>query len=1196
MCGNRFNMPFPSRWAVARIATSALLLVSVAAIPLRAQQSEGADADRELRRRADAMKGSLERAGRQERKEDVEGRDEWFDFQRRFPYAMIPAGTRARGIEAMRTMEERIARGRKGNGLLSASSWQPAGPENVGGRVRAIAQHPTKTGVYFIGAAAGGVWKTEDGGVTWTTTFDKESALAIGALAIDYSNPSVIYAGTGEYTVNSDSYLGNGVFKSTDEGASWTNIGLGNVASFSALAVHRQNPQLVYALGAKGGGGFYRSTDAGETWTLIQSLYGFSMSVNPKNSDQVLITTSNAILRSTDAGLTWATARGISSSGLRRISVSFAPSNPSIAYALCARSAGNGDLALMYRSSDGGANWAQTAEIPTYFFRDQGWYNNCIAVHPDSPSVVLAGGIDIFRTDDNGTSWANFTDSYGGGLGDYNDDSWVHPDQHVIEFSPTVPGQVLIGNDGGVHISPDAGMHWRRVSMKLPITQFYRIDVDPFDPRRVFGGTQDNGSLGTIPAVPGTWKSVSGGDGFWVAVDPFDPTIVYTELYYAQAIYRVNTANNDVTPIHYPINEMGGERGDWSSPLACSPYDARLYSARVNLYRTSNQGATWERVYTGASAFISAIALSYQDGQHVLIGTTNGEIRVSKDDGRTWTRARGVPSRYISDIKFDPNNPDRILATVSGTGAGHVFRSDDGGLNFVNITANLPDVPTNTVAVDPDAVSHIFVGTDVGVFMSLDGGQIWSPFNSGLPYAPVVDLRVAYGARTLIAATHGRSAFSIDITNVQPEPVMIAPQGGETIASPGRIDARWAGLEGPVRVRFSLDGGGSWTTISENVVGNATSFDVGLIRTATARVEAEEMEGAKRTVRSGLFSILATANGSEMGSRNLVAEAIEVRGGTLWASARDTDSLFTYRLPLLSGRTPVERTGITGHVNDLAYDPERDRFYVLTGEDDFSDARLWEMDTAGTGIREIVLPVRTVRGVAVVPQGIALATVGDVPEVIVLDTTGAEVERFGPGEVPPGADRRSLAWDDQAFVQGSVDRTPNPFAYSSYLERLHPRPQFRITQRTPTVVPGLSSISIVGLAFHPDTTGGGRGTYFVTDTAGKFYRFVADNVFAGVDRPEGVSAQSHEVVLDELRPNPVRQGGEIVWHLARTTSIEVALYAPDGTRIVELYSGIHPAGEGGARLSTVSVPSGIYYLAITTLDGARAVRPVIVVK
>ncbi len=1189
-------MPFPIERLALRIVATALLLVSIASTDLRAQRSSGADPERELQRRADVMKGSLERATRQEREEDVEGRDEWFNFQRRFPYAMIPAGTRARGIEAMRVMEERGARAKGANSLLSASSWQPAGPANVGGRVRAIAQHPAKPGVYFIGAAAGGVWKTEDNGVTWTTTFDKESAMAIGALAIDYSNPSVIYAGTGEYTVNTDSYLGNGIFKSTNEGASWTNIGLTNVSSFSALGVHRQNPEIVYALGAKGGGGFYRSTDAGGTWTLIQALYGFSMSVNPRNSDQVLISTSSSILRSTDAGVNWTTARGINSGGLRRISVSFAPSNPSIAYALCARGTGNGDVAMMYRSSDGGANWTQTAEIPTYFFRDQGWYDNCIAVHPDSPSVVLAGGIDIFRTDDNGVTWANYTDSYGGALGDYNDDSWVHPDQHVIEFSPTTPGQVLIGNDGGVHISPDAGIHWRRLSMNLPITQFYRIDVDPFDPRRVFGGTQDNGSLGTVPTVPGTWKSVSGGDGFWVAVDPFDPTIVYTELYYAQAIYRVNTATNDVRPIHFPINEIGGERGDWSTPLACSPYDARLYSARVNIYRTSNQGSTWERLSTGASAFISAIALSYQDGNHMLIGTTNGEIRVSKDDGKTWTRAKGVPARYVTDIKFDPNSADRIYATVSGTGAGHVFRSDDGGLNFINLTSNLPDVPTNTVAVDPDAISHIFVGTDVGVFMSLDGGQIWSPFNSGLPYAPVVDLRVAYGARTLIAATHGRSAFSIDITNVQPEPVMIAPQGGETFAAPARISAQWAGLEGPIRLRFSLDGGGSWETVAENVVGSSASFDVGLIRTTTGRVEAEEQEGAKRVVRSGLFSILANANGSEMGTRNLVAEAIEVRDGTLWATARGTDSLFVYRLPLLSGRTPVERIGIEGHVRDLAYDPVRDHFYVLTAEDDFSNARLWEMDTTGAGVREIPLPERTVRGVASVPNGIAISPVGDLPEVIVLDTVGAEVERFGPGEISSDAARRSLAWDGDAFVQGAMDTSASGYAYSSYLERLHPRPQFRITQRTPTIVPGFSSLAIVGLAYSPDTTGGVRGVYFATDTAGKFFRFVVDNVFSGVDSPTGSGVTRENATLDAIHPNPVHQRTDVVWTLKRATSIDVALFSPDGKRIVELFSGQHPAGEGRGTLSTASIASGIYYLAITTTEGDRVVRPVIVAK
>lgn len=1187
----------PFRQAVSNFAAAVLLTAILFPTPTAAQRPENADPRRELERRDEVMRRSLERAERQELKEDVEGRDEWFDFQRRFPYAMIPAGTRARGIEAMREMDEKLLRATNGRGLLAGSSWKPAGPANVGGRVRAIVQHPTRPGVYFIGAAAGGVWKTDDGGVTWATTFDKESALAIGALGIDYANPSVIYAGTGEYTVNSDSYLGNGVFKSTDEGATWTNIGLTNVAAFSAVAVHRQNSQIVYALGAKGGGGFYRSSDAGATWALTQSLYGFGMSVDPVNSDRLLISTSNSVLRTTDAGLTWTGTKGISASGLRRISVAYAPSNPTIAYALCARGVGNGDMAIIYRSSDGGANWTETAQIATYFFRDQGWYNNCLAVHPDSPQVVLAGGIDIFRSSDGGATWVNYTDAYGGPLGDYDDDSWVHPDQHVIEFSPVVPGQVLVGNDGGIHLSPDAGMHWRRLSLDLPITQFYRIDVDPYDPRRVFGGTQDNGSLGTVPGTPGKWSMVSGGDGFWVAVDPFDPTIIYSEIYYAQAIYRVNTTRHEVTAIHFPINEMGGERGDWSTPLACSPYDGRLYSARVNIYRTSDQGATWQRVPTGATSFISSIALSYQSGVHILVGTSNGEIRVSKDDGATWIRAKGIPSRYVTDIKFDPNSASRIYATLSGTGTGHVFRSDDGGLNFVDITSNLPDVPTNTIAVDPDAIQHLFVGTDIGAFLSMDGGETWAPFNSGLPYAPVVDLRVAYGTRTLIAATHGRSAFSIDIASVAPEPTLIVPQGGETFISPGRINAQWAGLEGPIRVGLSLDGGATWNTVADDVVGATAGFDIGVLRTTTARVRAEEMEGDRRVVRSGLFSILATANGSELGTRGIVPEAVEVRHERIWASARGTDSLYSFRLPLLSGKTAVDRSGIEGHVRDLAYDPVRDLFYVLTGADDFTDSRLWVMDTSGRGLGEVPLPGRTVRGVAVTPQGIAIAPVTDLPEIVVIDTAGGEVERFGPGEIPPRAERRSLAWDDQAFVQGAMDTAvASSFAYSSFLERLHPRPAFRVTQRTPIVIGTSAALSVVGLTYWPDTSGGVRGVYFATDTAGKFYRFTANNVFAGVDDPGAIIQGGSNVALDPVRPNPLRTDGEVAWRLRQAASIEVALYAPDGRRIVTLYNGRHRAGRGGGPLSAGSISSGIYYIALTTEQGERVVRPVVIVR
>jgi len=1161
---------------------------------LPAQSTEQGDPDRELRRRDEIMQMGLLQSEERENKEDVRGRVEWFDFQRRFPYSMIPAGTRTRAVARVREMEERASASDKRKQLLAGTSWQPIGPSNIGGRVRAIAQHPTKAGVYFVGAAAGGVWKTIDSGRTWHTTFDKQSALAIGGIAIDYSNPRTVYAATGEFTANSDSYLGNGIFKSTDEGETWTNVGLSTVGSFAAIAVHRQRPNIVYAVGAKQGGGFYRSTDAGGTWSLIQSLSGAGISVNPINSDDVLIATANTVLRSTDAGLSWSTARGINAASLRRISVAHAPSDPSIVFAVAARYNGSGDLARMYRSTDGGSNWTQTAELGTYFFRDQGWYNNCIAVHPDSPNVVLAGGIDIFRSDDAGVTWGNFTDSYGN-LGAYDDPSWVHPDQHVIEFSPIVPGQALIANDGGVHVTPDGGFRWRRLSLDLPISQFYRIDVDPFDPRRVYGGTQDNGSLASVLNQPGQWRAISGGDGFWVAVDPFDPTTVYSEIYFAQAIYRVDTRTNTVTPIHYPINEMGGERGDWSSPLACSPYDGRLYSARVNLYRTSDQGNTWQRVRTGASAFTSAIALSYQTGDHMLIGTANGEIRVTKDDGATWTRAQGIPGRYVTDIKFDPNIGDRVYATVSGTGAGHVFRSDDGGYHFTDITANLPDVPTNTVAVDPDNIDRLFVGTDAGVLVSLDGGKLWLPFNQGLPYAPVIDLRVAYGVRTLIAATHGRSAFSIDITNVAPEPLLVEPGGGETFAAPGRIDVQWIGLVGPARVELSLDGGDSWMVVVDNATGTSTSFDIGLLRSTRARVRVEEIDGERRAVSSGMFTIAGLANGSEIGSRGLVAEAIEIRGGELWASDRDSDSLVTFRLPLLAARTPHQRTGLSGRIRDLAYDGSTDRFYVLTGASDFSDARLWVMDTTATAVGEIPLPVRTVRGVSVVPQGIALAVVNDRPEVIVIDTAGREVRRFGPGEIPAPGVRRSLAWDGHAFVQGAI-APDSGHVYATHLERLHPSDDFHITQRTPMVLNTTPRLDVVGLAFVPDTALGIRGHYWATDTAGKFYRFVAENVFAGVDRTTTGELSRTNARVVSMQPNPARQHVDITWSIPRRSSVKIELVTADGRSVRLPVEGVADGGAHSTAMHLDGVASGIYYVTLTTDDGARVAAPLVVVR
>lgn len=1161
------------------------------------------DPDGTIRRRGEVYDSSQqERPGHEGFEEDVRGRDEWFYYQRRFPYDRIPAGLRADGVRHVQAIEQRLESGRAkakdAPRLLSANRWEAIGPINVGGRIEAVALHPTKPGVIYIGAASGGVWKSENGGLSWNTTFDKESSISIGALAIDPVNPDVIFAGTGEEVPHSEEYFGDGMFKSTDAGLTWRNVGLRNVAGFADIRVNSTNGQIVYALGAKSGGGFYRSIDGGESWTLTLALEGRSMSVNPKDPQEILISSTTQIHRSTDGGLTWSNVNtGISSTNVTRISIAFAPSQPSVAYAMVSRISGADEIGDVYYSSNSGQNWTKRARLERYFFNKQGFYDHCIAVHPDSANVVLVGGIDVYRSDNGGNNFANYTEVYS----HIDEPLAVHPDQHVLEFDPRDHNSVFVGNDGGLCLSTNAGINWAEISLDLPITQFYKMDVDPYDKDRVYGGSQDNGTSGTLGSgVIKYWNMLSGGDGFFVAVDPIDPNTLYTEIYYGEKIYRINTGTTDRVEIQGDIESQGGDKGDWSSPLVASLADGRLYSGRRNLWRTEDQGLHWVRLAVGFSGgTTSAIGLSNSDGTVLMVGSNRGEGRFSLDDGKTWQTSKGLPGRVISDLRFDPTIPTRVYASVSGFGAGHVFRSDDNGANFTNITANLPDVPINTVCIDPNNNKVLFVGTDAGVFVSLDAGTTWFPFNQGLPLAPVVDLKVSLGPHTLVAATHGRSMFRISIDNVTPEPTLITPIGGELIATPGEVRAAWLGLADPVRVSLSTDGGAHWMVVADNITGSEARFSIGLVRTTTARVQVEEIGSGGGMLTSNYFTLQPSVNGNDLGSRGFIAEAIEVRGEDVWASDRSSDSIFLLKLPLLSQKRALVMSGVAGRVRDMAYDAGSDRFYMLVTKNDFSEAKLFSMDTTGLWGGEIPLPTTSAAGVAIVPDGIAVIGTGPSASLYVIDTAGVVIRGNVPiGSLPDGA-RRSLCYDGWGLLQGVTLRdTLAPFPTT--LERMRLRDTVMADQTTPVILSAKSRVDFYGLAFQQNGSDGPKGLYLATDTAGNFYKFVQENLFSGVDAPwpggNTGAAASSIVTIDPIVPNPLRTLTSVRFRLERSAEVVLALYGNNGELIATLAHAEFTRGEQSVNLDATSLASGIYYISVVTNSGDRVVTPVVVVR
>lgn len=1139
----------------------------------------------------------------EESEENVKAREEWFFLQRAYPYDLIPAGARAAAVREIKATEARLSQARKDRpSLLSATRWTSVGPSNTGGRIRAIAIDPTDSRTIYVGAAAGGVWKTTDLGNTWSTTFDHQSALAMGALAIDPLNHLTIYAGTGEDMPNSTSYTGDGMFKSTDGGASWAQSGLTQVGAFCKVVVNPKHGNIVYAGGSRGGGGFYRSTDFGATWTRTYSGDVFEVAVNPVNPDSIIIATGAIISRSVDGGQTFTRiatgATGINTGGVDRIGIAYAPSNPRWVYALLSRVDGSvgGEDAEVFKSTDGGDSWTLAKKFGNAgFFRGQGIYDIAIAVHPTNPSIVLALGIDIYRSTSGGTNWTNITRVYDFGWSIESE----HPDQHIAVFDPLSPGTVYVGCDGGVYRSGDAGANWSRISADLPITQFYNIDVDQSNQFRLYGGTQDNGSAGSLSSSSSDpraeWSAIAGGDGFFTPVDQNRPNIVYAENFGGTPIYRINVDNGSVNFIDPPFPDS--DPGAWSTPLEISPKDgSTLYCGRHNLWRLPNGQGQWEQLTVPGGAGISAVGLSPLDGRKMAVGKGGSGIYWSTNDGASWTAATGLPGRFVTSVVYDPVKDGRIYATCSGYGAHHIYRSEDNGASFVDISTQLPDLPANSIAIDPANNQHLFVGTDAGVFLSLDGGSTWLPFNEGLPLCPILTVKVHKASRTLYAGTFGRSAFSVPISDPQGDPLVIYPAGGETIVTPVGLVIRWAGFDKPVRVLISYDGGKTFDTIAVDVAASSATLPLGVERSDNVVVRVEETSTG-RTASSGTFSLTASANTQEITGRGFLAEALAVRHDTLWATVRGSDTIYCMKLPFLTAKSAVVRRGIAGTVRDLAYDAANDRFFALVADADYGNPHIIGMDVRGNATGEIPAPASRISGIEMTPAGLATMTPGADGKVIVIDpATGAVISQSDPLDHPSGADRRSLTWDGVGLMQGVVDATPTS-SISSELQRFVMSAQPRVSKSARLVRSTGGTLQLFGLAYGSSSTDGTSKTYFLTDTAGRIYQIsIPDTSAVSGVRAAGDVGTTASTQLEEIIPQPLRDQGTLRVSAPREEAVTIDLWRADGARIARIFEGRVDAGTSELPFSLKEVSSGVYYMTLTTADGERSARPVCVVR
>lgn len=690
--------------------------------------------------------------------EDLDERRKWF-YRRRAgggPTAYLDAVAEA---EALRRSSPAAAVGTLAWGALgpapigtSSYSWNWGGKVPYGGRVTAIAPHPEDPRTAYVGTL-GGVWKTTNDGATWTPLFQDQASLAIGDVAVDPSRPEVVFAGTGEAS-SRRSYLGAGIFRSPDGGATWEKVGGSSLDSchVNEIAIEPAEGRIVVVTadgdGRCAGAGLWRSADGGATFE--QELVGgkpTDVAVAPNNGAVWFAGFhGNGIWRSADSGATWTRLPGVPTLNTGRVELDVQPAEGAptqVVYAAVASS--GGILYGVYRSDDSGATW-RVLEEPRDSCGFQCNYDLALAVHPEDPDRASFGGI--------------YLNQYVSGRATSVGWDEIHVDFHALEFDAR--RRLWVGGDGGIYRTGDGGSTFSNLNAGLNTNLVYP-GISGAHRGPLYAGFQDNGSA--VYEGAAGWRLVSGGDGFSTASNPADPEVAYTTYQYGNVMKIVD----GVTCPRPAVNGLtsGEGKAPFMSTIAMHPRDDNVaYAGARRVFKTTNadstgcEETTWAPVGDDLDSFVVAIAPA-PSRPAAIYAATSGGLWVTKDS-RTWADASsGVPAGLVTDVAVHPTAPRRAWAAAAGFGTGHVFRTTDFGRTWVDVSGNLPDAPAGAVVVDARSKPPtLYVGTDVGVFWSDDGGSSWQNTSLGLPQVIVMDLLLDPKANRLLAATWGRGVWS----------------------------------------------------------------------------------------------------------------------------------------------------------------------------------------------------------------------------------------------------------------------------------------------------------------------------------------------------------------------------------------------------------------------------------------------------
>ncbi len=695
----------------------------------------------------------------------------------------------------------------------TGAGWTSLGPGNVGGRTRTIVIDPQDPDRIWAGSVGGGVWLTTNGGANWHPVDDRMANLAVTSVVMDPNNSKVMYAGTGEGFYNGDAIRGAGIFK-TINGASWDLLGNTDTADFQwiqRLAISADGSTLLAATRS----GIMRSTDNDHAvWAQVENGDFADVKFHPTDSNLAIAGGSGrtgGAMFSTDGGQTWTAGTGIPGNG--RVEMAYATANPGTVYASVDTARGQ-----IFRSTDGGATFAARASnnqngAPAQYLGQQGWYDNTIWAGDNDVNLVVVGGIDLWRSTDGGDTLSR--------MSNWMESASAHADHHYIVSHPGYDSvgntTVFFGNDGGIYRADDvrtvgndanqvAG--WASLVNGYAVTQHYGVAGNAAS-GTIIGGCQDNGTVSFTP-VRGVddWVEILGGDGGYCAADQTDPNFFYEEYvfleihrndngaiddsdwwqkYISGKFFNAATRRWDTKPVPFNIPDVINQDALFIAPFVLDPNNSdRLLGGGAELWRTNDaktpntdaDGPHWgsikpRTVPAPQSDPISAVTVAAGDSDIVWVGHVSGQVFACNDATSavpSWTEV-GVngplPSRMCTRLAIDPTNHDVVYATFARYSDHNVWRTDNAGGNWQDLSVGLPEAPVRCIAIHPRRPTYLYLGTELGIFTSEDQGATWSPTNEGPTNCPVTDL--VWMNETLVCATHGRGMFSIDLSGV-PDP------------------------------------------------------------------------------------------------------------------------------------------------------------------------------------------------------------------------------------------------------------------------------------------------------------------------------------------------------------------------------------------------------------------------------------------